>query len=100
MKKLAVAPKWKNYGLRIFGYILPYKDGKCLFILTRCKWAIPLITRMLSRIRKYVLYAGDFQFAVSSDDNSEFWLSSDDSPLNARLLAYVGKVNYLILSLY
>ncbi len=58
------------------------------------------ITRMLSRIRKYVLYAGDFQFAVSSDDNSEFWLSSDDSPLNARLLAYVGKVNYLILSLY
>uniref|UniRef100_A0A672S2U2 Hexosyltransferase n=1 Tax=Sinocyclocheilus grahami TaxID=75366 RepID=A0A672S2U2_SINGR len=44
------------------------------------------------RIRKYILYAGDFQFAVSSDDNSEFWLSSDDSPLNARLLAYVGKL--------
>ncbi len=43
---------------------------------------------------------GDFQFAVSSDDNSEFWLSSDDSPLNARLLAYVGKVSDLILSLY
>lgn len=52
------------------------------------------------RIRKYVLYAGDFQFAVSSDDNSELWLSSDDSPLNARLMAYVGKVSDLILSLH
>ncbi|XP_053742560.1 beta-1,4-N-acetylgalactosaminyltransferase 3 [Synchiropus splendidus] len=33
---------------------------------------------------------GEFVFAVSSDDNSEFWLSSDDSPLNLRLLAWVG----------
>lgn len=36
---------------------------------------------------------GDFQFSVSSDDNSEFWLSSDESPLNARLLVYVGQVS-------
>lgn len=36
---------------------------------------------------------GDFQFSVSSDDNSEFWLSSDDSPLNVRLLVYVGQVS-------
>lgn len=35
---------------------------------------------------------GDFQFSVSSDDNSEFWLSFDESPLNARLLVYVGQV--------
>ncbi|XP_022520969.2 N-acetyl-beta-glucosaminyl-glycoprotein 4-beta-N-acetylgalactosaminyltransferase 1 [Astyanax mexicanus] len=60
VKKLAVAPKWKNYGLRIFGFIHPYKDG-------------------------------DFQFAVASDDNSELWLSSDENPLNARLLVYVGR---------
>uniref|UniRef100_A0A6Q2Z9K7 Beta-1,4-N-acetylgalactosaminyltransferase n=1 Tax=Esox lucius TaxID=8010 RepID=A0A6Q2Z9K7_ESOLU len=61
VKKLAVAPKWKNYGLRIFGFLHPYRDG-------------------------------DFQFSVSSDDNSEFWLSTDESPLNARLLVYVGQL--------
>uniref|UniRef100_A0A667WSX0 Hexosyltransferase n=1 Tax=Myripristis murdjan TaxID=586833 RepID=A0A667WSX0_9TELE len=32
------------------------------------------------------------QFSVSSDDNSEFWLSPDESPLNARLLVYVGRL--------
>uniref|UniRef100_A0A3B4XW00 Beta-1,4-N-acetylgalactosaminyltransferase n=1 Tax=Seriola lalandi dorsalis TaxID=1841481 RepID=A0A3B4XW00_SERLL len=58
VKKLAVAPKWKNYGLRIFGFLHPYRD--------------------------------DFQFSVSSDDNSELWLSPDESPLNARLLVYLG----------
>uniref|UniRef100_A0A8C3W3V7 Beta-1,4-N-acetylgalactosaminyltransferase n=1 Tax=Catagonus wagneri TaxID=51154 RepID=A0A8C3W3V7_9CETA len=52
VKKLAVSPKWKNYGLRIFG---------------------------------------DVQFSVASDDNSEFWLSPNESPAGAQLVAFVGK---------
>lgn len=36
--------------------------------------------------------SGEFVFGLSSDDNSEFWLSTDESPLNVQLLAWVGKV--------
>ncbi|NWS72478.1 B4GN4 acetylgalactosaminyltransferase, partial [Crotophaga sulcirostris] len=40
----------------------------------------------------FALPTGDFQFSVASDDNSEFWLSSDESPSNSRLVAFVGKL--------
>nr|XP_014343922.1 PREDICTED: N-acetyl-beta-glucosaminyl-glycoprotein 4-beta-N-acetylgalactosaminyltransferase 1 isoform X1 [Latimeria chalumnae] len=40
----------------------------------------------------FLLFLGDFQFAISSDDNSELWLSSDECPANARLLVFVGKL--------
>ncbi|XP_027022456.1 beta-1,4-N-acetylgalactosaminyltransferase 3-like isoform X2 [Tachysurus fulvidraco] len=34
---------------------------------------------------------GEYVFAIASDDNSEFWLSSDESTKNLELLAFLGK---------
>ncbi|XP_066524153.1 beta-1,4-N-acetylgalactosaminyltransferase 3-like [Hoplias malabaricus] len=35
--------------------------------------------------------SGEYRFAISSDKNSEFWLSENESLHSIRLLAYVGK---------
>ena len=37
-----------------------------------------------------VAFAGKYTFAISSDDSSELWLSSNESPSNVKLIAWVG----------
>ncbi len=45
-----------------------------------------------ARLRGYLTApnTGSYVFWISSDDNSELWLSTDDSPTHARTIAYVS----------
>lgn len=36
--------------------------------------------------------SGEYIFAISSDGNSEFWLSENESPEGIKILAFIGKV--------
>lgn len=92
MQKLAVSPQWTNYGLRIFGYLHPYADGMLISSFSLIVAALPPSSILIPFLYPSHFHSGEFVFALSSDDNSEFWLSTDDSPLNARMLAYVGEV--------
>ncbi|HEY0771183.1 MAG TPA: Ig-like domain-containing protein, partial [Sphingobacteriaceae bacterium] len=49
-----------------------------------------------ARIRGYVCApeTGNYVFYISSDDNSELWLSTDDDPANKRLIASSKWTNY------
>lgn len=88
VKKLAVSPKWKNYGLRIFGFIHPARDGASL---GSC-WGGEIPRGPPPALSPRPVALGDVQFSVASDDNSEFWLSPNESPASAQLVAFVGKV--------
>ena len=48
-----------------------------------------------ARVFGYLHPAADgfYQFAISSDDCSEFWLSTNEDPLNTELIAAVGGGN-------
>jgi ELWxxDGT repeat protein len=49
-----------------------------------------------ARVRGYVCApeTGNYVFYISSDDNSELWLSTDDDPANKRLIASSKWTNY------
>jgi hypothetical protein len=49
-----------------------------------------------SRVRGYICApsTGNYVFYISSDDNSELWLSTDDNPENKRLIASSKWTNY------
>lgn len=41
-------------------------------------------------------FPGEYIFAIASDNNAEFWLSSDDTREKIKLMAYLGKVKILL----
>jgi ELWxxDGT repeat protein len=49
-----------------------------------------------ARVRGYICAPedGNYVFYISSDDNSELWLSTDDDPVNKRLIASSKWTNY------
>ncbi len=93
VSRLAVAPQGSNYGLRIFGYLHPAETGehenKSVLLYNECN---KTFVEAINKCTDIILLIDEYIFAVSSDDNSEFWLSLNESPENLQRLVYVGEV--------
>uniref|UniRef100_A0A3B3SU86 Hexosyltransferase n=1 Tax=Paramormyrops kingsleyae TaxID=1676925 RepID=A0A3B3SU86_9TELE len=46
--------------------------------------------------RSHLSYPGEYLFTVASDDNSEFWLSLDHTPIRSQRVALVGKITSVL----
>ncbi|UZE94371.1 PA14 domain-containing protein [Alkalimarinus alittae] len=67
------------------------KESDSSLILTGFKGATNKATHYGSRIRGYLYpeVTGPYTFYISSNDSSELWLSTGESPNNKRLIAYM-----------
>lgn len=69
-----------------------YPNNPSVFaLLPSFEYGNDLGTSYGARVRGYICapQTGDYFFAISSDDQSELWLSTDDNPANKRKIAYV-----------
>ncbi len=74
----------------------PYRpSGRdiCSSFESPTNWGEYNLTRMRGFLRPQV--SGDYRFWIASDNSSELWLSTDATPLNARRIASVPRLNWV-----